>query len=257
MRRGVVLLLSILAGCSDAMQPLETAGPGVVFTYPIDGQVDIPLGSRIVVTFSDPVAEGAVTSGVSLVGPDGPIEANVEVSENGKTPGITSAALVAGTTYGVHVQNSVAPNATNIPGSGPLFSFTTRSTRPRAAAPALVAVNGGDPANISSFRPMFESTTIRLLFSEPLDPRTVRLAPGALELRDAGGQAVPATLFSNGIHASIDPNDDLTADAMYTLKLGDQLRDLGGQAMVPTTVTIVPTASRGATPIAQVLRTRE
>src|SRR5690606_15747267 len=60
-----------------------------------------------------------------------------------------------------------------------------------------------------------------------------------------------------GIHASIDPNDDLTADAMYTLKLGDQLRDLGGQAIAPTTATIVPTASRGPTPIPQVLRPRE
>ena len=238
------------------MQPLETADPGVVFTYPIDGQVDVPLGSRIVITFSDPVADGAATGAVSLVGADGPITADVTVSENGKTVSVTSAAMQAGTTYGVQVQNSLAPNATNIPGSGPLFSFTTRTARPRAAAPALVAVNGGDPAMITSFRPMFESTTIQLVFSEPLDPRTVTIGAGAIELLDAGGQAVPATLISNGIHASIDPKDDLTADAMYTLRLGNALRDLGGQALEPTTVTIVPSASRGATPIAQVLRTR-
>lgn len=257
MRRGVVILLAILAGCSDALKPLETASPGVVFTYPIDGQVDVPLGSRIVVTFSDPVAEDAVQSGVSLVGPDGPIEASVEVSENRKTLSITSAALAAGTTYGVHVQNSVAPKAANIPASGPLFSFTTRNARPRSAPPALVAVNGGDPANIESFRPMFESSTIRLLFSEPLDPRTVRLGADAIELLDAGGQAVPAMVVLSGIHVSIDPKDDLTAGAMYTLKLGSELRDLGGQALEPTTVTIVPTASRGASTLVQMLRVRE
>lgn len=228
----------------------------MVFTFPIDGQVDVPLGARIVVTFSEPVAEGAATSGVSLVGPDGPIEAAVEVSENRKSLSVTSKAMLPGTTYGVQVQNSVAPKATNIPGTGPLFSFTTRSSRPRAAAPTLVAVNGGDPTNITSFRPMFESTTIQLLFSEPLDPRGVKLAPGSVELLDAGGQVVPAILYANGIHASIDPKDDLTAGAMYTLKLGNQLVDLGGQAITPTTVSIVPASTRTSAPIAQVLRTR-
>jgi hypothetical protein len=250
-------LCFVLAGCSDAVQPLKTADPGVVFTYPIDGQLDVPLGARIVVTFSDPVAEGAATSGVSIVGPTGPVQAAIEVSENGKSLSITSSALEAGTTYGVQVQNSVAPNATNIPGSGPLFSFTTRSARPRAAVPSIVAVNGGDPTDIASFRPMFETTTIRLVFSEPLDPRTVRTGAGGFELLDSAGAVVPAALFSNGIHVSIDPKDDLTAGSMYVLRVGNQLRDLGGQAMSPTVVTIVPTASRNGTPIAQVLRTRQ
>jgi hypothetical protein len=256
LRRGVVVLGVLAFGCSDSVQPLDTAAPGVVFTYPIDGQVDVPLGSRIAITFSEPVVESAAPSAVSLVGPAGAVMASVTLSENGKTVLVESDALEPGTTYGVQVQNAISPDAKNIPGSGPLFSFTTRNSRPRAAVPKLVAVNGGDPIDVTSFRPMFESTTIRLVFSEPLDPRTITQAAGGIELLDAGGSAVPAMLIHNGIHASIDPKTDLTAGAMYTLRLGNQLKDLGGQALTPTTVTIIPASTRGTTPIAQTLRTR-
>lgn len=230
----------------------------MVFTYPIDGQVDVPLGSRIVITFSDPVDEGAAASAVSLEGPDGPVQTEVVVSDTGKSVSITSDALAPGTTYGVHVQNGIAPKAENIPGTGPLFSFTTRSSLPRAEAPTLVAVNGGDPTMVgTSFRPMFETTTIRLLFSEPIDPRSLSLGAGSIELLDSTGSAVPATLIANGIHASIDPKEDLSAGSMYTLRLGNQIRDLGGQALTPTAVTITPQSTGAATPIKQVLRTRQ
>lgn len=255
--RGRLLVFCLVAGCGDAVEPLKTAAPGVVFTYPIDGQVDVPLGSRIVITFSDPVVESAAASAVSLVGPDGPVQASVTVSGEGKSVNITSDALQPGTRYAVQVQNSLAPDAENIPGSGPLFSFTTRSTRPRAGAPALIAVNGGDPANPTSFRPLFETSTIRLVFSEPLDPRSVRLGAGAIELLDAAGNAVPATLVSSGIHASIDPKDDLTPGVSYTLRIGNQVRDLGGQAMAPIAVTLAPQTSLGSAPIPQRLRTRQ
>ncbi len=253
-----VLLCLLVAGCSDAVEPLKTAAPGVVFTYPIEGQLDVPLGSRIVITFSDPVDESMAASAVSLVGPDGPVETEVSVTGAGTSVNITSAVLAPGTTYGVQVQNALAPDAQNIPGTGPLFSFTTRSSQPRSGPPTLVAVNGGDPTQVgTSFRPMFETTTIRLVFSEPLDPRSVARAAGAIELLDESGNQVPASLVSSGIHVSIDPVEDLAAGGMYTLRLGDQLRDLGGEALAPTTVTIVPQAIGAATPIGQVLRTRQ
>ncbi|HEY5943850.1 MAG TPA: Ig-like domain-containing protein [Kofleriaceae bacterium] len=258
LRRASFVLCLVVAGCGDPVEPLKTAAPGVIFTYPNNGQVDVPLGSRIVITFSDPVVESAAASAVSLVGPAGPVQANVEVSDNGKTVSVTSDALAAGTTYDVQVQNSLAPSAENIPGTGPLLSFTTRNKRPRAAAPTLLAVNGGDPTKIgTSFRPMFETTTLRLVFSEPLDPRSIKLGSGGIELLDSAGAAVAATLLSNGIHVSIDPKTDLTPGAMYTLRLGNQLLDLGGQALMPISMQFTPQNSRGSGTISQVLRTRQ
>jgi hypothetical protein len=253
--RAFVVLCLVAVGCGDSVEPLKTAEPGVIFTYPINGEVDVPLGARLVITFSDPIVESQAASAVSVVGPAGPVA--IDVVGKDKTVSITSTAFAPGTKYEVHVQNSLAPTAANIPGSGPLFSFTTRSAKPHSGAPTLIAVNGGDPANPTSFRPMFETSTIRLVFSEPLDPRSVKVGAGGVELLDSAGAAVPATVFSNGIHISIDPKNDLTAGSTYTLRLGNQLLDLGGQALMPTAVTLTPQASLGGPPIKQTLRARQ
>lgn len=262
-----------MAACGYSTPPLQTAEPGVVFTYPIDAQVDVPLGARIVLTFSDPVAASAigacsgqgtsVTGALCLVGPDGPVDATPEVSADGKSVSWLAPAMQAGTTYSVYARQELNPVATNLPASGPLFSFTTRTTRPRAALPSLVAVNGSDPTRLAdpaaAFRPMFETSTIRLLFSEPLDPRSVVSGPGAVELVEmASGMAVPATVIASGIHVAIDPVTDLMGGATYQLRLGNRLVDLGGQSLAATSVTLVPKDTRGSVgPIPQVLRTRQ
>ena len=264
MRAIVISALVATAACgSGVTQPLETAQPGVVFAYPVDGQVDVPLGTRVIVTFSEPVVASALTcsdpaSGAfCIVGPGGPVAVTPEVSADGKTVRVDSPGYDPGTRYQVIVGPALDPDAQNLP-SGPLVTFTTRADRPRAAAPALVAVNGGDPMNPESFRPMFETSTIRLVFSEPLDPRTIALAPGSIELLDPTGGEVPATVIAKDIHVSIDPVTDLTAGTTYTLRLGAMIHDLGGQALAQTEVALTPRASLGSSPpIPQVLRTRQ
>src|SRR5215510_2290635 len=226
----LILVVAMAAACSSATAPLATAEPGVVYTYPLDGQLDVPLGARVVVTFSDPVDPGAVgacsgtgaevTGAICLVGPDGPVDATAQVVGDGKTVQFAGVAFAPGTKYTVYARPAVAPAAKNLPATGPLLRFTTRSTQPRAAPPAVIAVNGAAPTTPEGFRPMFESSTIRLVFSEPLDPRTVVLGPGAIELVDMmSGQKVPATLLAGGIHVSIDPNVDLVAGKPYQVKI--------------------------------------
>ncbi|MBA3821100.1 MAG: Ig-like domain-containing protein, partial [Deltaproteobacteria bacterium] len=257
-----------VAACGGSTAPLQTADPGVVFTFPIDQQVDVPLGTRIVVAFSDPVVgsglggctgSGAtVSGGFCLVGPDGIVEGTAEISADGKAVQIADARLEPGARYAIHVGTQLSPTATNL-ATGPLFEFTTRSSHARAAPPALIAVNGGDPAAPTAFRPMFETSTLRLVFSEPLDPRGVTLGPGSIELVNmTTSSIVPALVLAHGIHVAIDPVDDLTPGATYQVRLGTRLVDLGGQPLVPTTVAVTPQDTRGAIgPIAQVLRTRQ
>ena len=235
-----------------------------MFSFPVDGQRDVPLGSRIVVTFSDPVAKSALgactadSGAFCLVGPDGPVDATAEVVGDGKSVQLAAADLVEGTEYQLYVRSALAPDATNLPVSGPLVKFTTRTKRPRAAAPTVIAVNGGDPASPTSFRPMFETSTIRLVFSEPLDPRTVTNVTGSVELFDTVTRMpVPATVIASGVHVAIDPNKDLTAGTAYELRLGNRLLDLGGQPLAPITITLTPSNSKGTITIPQVLRTRQ
>ena len=254
----VMALGLVVAACGpDTIPPLQTAEPGVVFTYPVDTQLDVPLGTRILVTFSDPVVASALGS-ITLEGPAGPIAATAEVVNEGRTVQFADAALEAGTTYNVVVKAALAPDATNLPTTGPLFSFTTRIAQARAAVPTLVGVNGAPAATPTAFRPMFETSTIRLLFSEPLDPRTIASGAGAIELLDAVTRMpIPSTLVSSGVHVAIDPRMDLTAGATYELRLGNRLVDLGGTPLTPTTVMLTPVNSRGTSPIPQVLRTRQ
>lgn len=251
-------------GCGDNEGPLENAKRGVVLAFPVDGQLDVPTGARIFVSFSEKVEDSALgtcdasgAGGFCVVGPNGPVAAMAEVVGDGKTVQITGG-LEAGTAYALHVGRELAPFAENLPESGPLVSFTTRSARPNSAAPAVIAVNGNAPDKLASAaHPMFEATTIRLVFSEPLDPRTVAAGAGKVELL-AGGTAVPVTVLSEGIHVSIDPKTDLTAGTAYELKLGTQITDLSGRALAPVSFMLTPLNSRGMTgPIAQVLRVRQ
>jgi hypothetical protein len=253
---------ALVAACSGPVAPLTTAEPGVLFTYPANKQLDVPTGARVVVSFSDPIVERALGSctatsgGFCVVGPDGPVDVTPIVSDDGRTVSMPAGELAEGTSYQVFVRSELAPEARNLPASGPLVTFTTRSARPRAAAPELIAFTGAAPGMADGFRPLFETSTLRLVFSEPLDPKTVTLAAGSIELLDSAGSAVPATILASGIHVAIDPKDDLTPGSMYVLRLGSQLVDLGGQAMAPTTLTITPSRSEGA-PIPQLLRTRQ
>ncbi len=260
MSRRVFASLVVLAGCGSSPDPIEpTALPGVVFTYPLSDQLDVPTGTRVVVTFSEPVTASALgpctatTGAFCVVGPGGPV-GTPTVTPDGLGVQLEGG-LEPGTTYEVLVRAELAPFAANL-GTGPLLRFTTRSVRARVAGPTLVGVNGAPPEQVDAFRPMLESSTIRLVVSEPLDPRTVTHGPGGFELVDASGTAVAATLVASGIHASLDPVEDLVPGARYEVRLGDQLRDLGGAPFAPTTVALIPQSSGAGMPIPQTLRSR-
>ena len=239
----------------------------MVFTSPSNGQLDVPLGTRVVVTFSDPVSAGALggctasdsaaSGGLCLVGPNGPVAAMAEVAPgDGTSVQFVSPALEPGTTYQVFASTALAPTAANLPASGPLFSFTTRSTRPRAAPPSVIAIDGSDPAHVGQHRPMYQTSTIRLVFSEPLDPATVVAGTGSVELvEQTSGTVVPATVIANGIHVSIDPVADLTGGTMYSLKLGNRITDTGGTPLAPIAFALAPADSAGRGITKQVLRT--
>src|SRR5215468_9838598 len=123
------VMVGVTAACSSAAGPPAPV-PGVIYTFPADGQVDVPLGARIVVTFSDPVNAGAIAAcagtaaqpvgALCLVGPDGPVAVNAAVAGDGRIVQLT-AALAEGTTYAVYARSELAPTARNLPASGPLF----------------------------------------------------------------------------------------------------------------------------------------
>ncbi len=239
--------------------PTLSEDPGIIYTFPYDGQADVSPDALILASFTDAVnpgalaepcaLEGGAARGVCLVGPDGvvPVVATVGGPDDNVVQ-IAAAGLTPGAGYELFVGPAVLWDAaTNLPASGPLIRFRTAGSRPiPGVAPSLVAINGEPPerfaadTSTASVFPFADFTTVRLVFSEPVDPRT--LDGVALVAADTG-EPVAAAVLSQGHRVVIDPDADLRADARYELRLGDTLRDLDGEAAAPAVYAFEPAYS--------------
>ncbi len=225
------------------------AGSGVVSAWPKDGDLDVPVRSPLVLQFSSApslalidspcVAMSQVPTGrLCLQGPTGFVEGDATVKGNTltfapKTP------LQEGAEYRVLVSPAVLEGATNVPAEKPLVSFRARSERPKAKTAAIVlALNGQAPETprASSDYTVLDVDSLRLLFSEPLGLDTVISDNVTLEelLPDGTSARVQAGLLCDGIHLTVDPQQDLDAARKYRLVLGPNLKDFGRELAKPT-----------------------
>lgn len=241
------------SGSSSHFSRNQIAGPGagVVFSYPADGQWDVPTGARLVLTFSEALpaspaaacsrdAAGQLTGTFCVEGPDGFVAGEVAVSGTVLTfeP---AARLAAGATYQVWALPALLPGATNLPAQTPLLTFHTRSERIRAGQAATVlAVNGyARNADGSSPTPYLDVAPLRLLFSEPLDPAT--LTPASVRLvHAADGAVVDGLPVVHGVHLTFQPAAPLTAGDAYRLELTAAAHDLGGESITPVALDFTP-----------------
>ena len=264
--------VAALTGCGADFGPYAPPRPGagVIFTYPFDGQRDVPTGTTIVVTFTDPVArdvvarscslvDGVVSGGFcvrgpsGLVAPDGPIEVT---GARDNVIRFTSHALESGAVYEVIGSPALLEGgAENLHDGEPLLRFTTRSEQTIAGQDAtIIAINGDDPgvyragATAEPRFPFLDFSTLRLVFSEPIDPVTV-IAGSTIDLIEVdpstGAQrAVSGTWLVQGIHASFDPDTDLVPGTTYELRVRAGIRDLGGEPVEAGEYELVPADTR-------------
>lgn len=225
-------------------------GPGVIFSYPADGQWDVPLRARLLLGFSKALpatvdgacsrANGKVTGAFCVEGPDGFVQGSLTI-DGATLVFLPTGGLAPGATYRVWARPALVPGATNLPTDTPLLTFHARSTRTRAGAPATVLTVNGAPlaADGSSPQPFYDVGSVRLLFSEPLDRTTV--APGTVRLVHApSGAAVDGVVVADGIHLTFDPAEALSAGERYRLEVDAAVRDAGGEAIAPFSVTLTP-----------------
>jgi hypothetical protein len=245
------------SGCTSQQAPASSQaladppGPGVVFSYPADGQYDVPAGARVLLAFSDPIrravdtacgrAGGEVTGTFCVEGPDGFVAGSVAVE--GSTLAFTPAARLApGATYKVWARPALLAGATNLPTATPLVTFRARSTRARGGEAATVLTVNGAPvaaAGGASAQPLLDAAPIRLVFSEPLDPTTLG-STGVRLVHAADGAAVDGVVLARGVHLTFQPAAALVAGDRYRLELTAAVRDLGGEAIAPVSVELTP-----------------
>lgn len=264
------VLVAGFAGCSnDASSPLpfEAPGPGVTFSFPLSGQLDVPVSSTILVAFSEVIdgtvlagdcsisATGITTGGLCVVGGDGIVAGSARlVGHSSKAVEFVPESLEPGQTYTVYASPMLlAAGAGNIPVGDQLFQFTTRQDKIAVAETAFVVAINGDVPEVYSVAsstapsfPLVDFATFRLVFSEPIDERTAILGESIEFLEVDGETEVPVAgqLLAQGIHMSFDPDEDLKPGATYQLRIKPEFLDLGGEALEAQVYEFQPGSSR-------------
>ncbi|MDX1804164.1 MAG: Ig-like domain-containing protein [Alcanivorax sp.] len=240
-------------------------GDALIYAYPDNGLVDVPLSTHGLWVFSSPVDKQAVsrpcTGGAGekpqgsfcVTGPDGVVDMSQHLSviNGGKTIQLDMSILKAGTRYQVWVRPSANPQAVNLSGDKPLLSFRTRQSNPiPGQAPYILAVNHDSPdafapdTKVKTRFPFMDFSPIRVTFSEPLDQNTMVQGQTVtlMEVDDSGNDVgeVPASMHSERHYLSLQPKQYLTPGHHYQLRLSSDIHDLDNQSLAATTLEFVP-----------------
>lgn len=260
-----VFIFLFISSCSeeatDAIDITEVLDDGVIFTYPIDGQTDIPLTTHFYTTFTSNVNSIEVSE-VCSVDPSGNLDSGkfclIDEDDNVITITTTitnniikfrSDELVQGTQYSLYVNPSVwgAPSA--VLSETPLYSFTTRQYDPIVGvSPEVKAINGENPdaflpgSLISSRLPFMDFFTVRVELSEPVDENSVQLGSSFI-FEEVGGTDVEGAIIVKGQHIVFDPDEDLSPGTLYRLTLTTGITDLNGEAITNIIFEVTPTAA--------------
>lgn len=237
----ILVLAGTLAACSgtsgnggDANEPPDeppTSPQSLKFTYPYNGQQDVPLGTQIVATFASAVTSN--TDAFALVSASGQTQP-ISVTQDSNQQNIYRIQPVAQPSSGNPVK--LAPETTyKVQLNGKTkFRFTTRPTPTRPAGAQgfkVVARTPGTSNPVTGVTlPFTEFNTIRLVLSAPVDESTVQKGVTFL-FKDGSGQTVKGNLTALGHYISFDPKKDLTADKTYTLTLTTGVESAFGAAL--------------------------
>lgn len=282
----IAALSTVLTGCGgDDNTPFQPTAhdDALVYTYPMDGMVDVPTPSKVLLVFSGQVSKTAVLSNCTgtadapsgsfcVTGPDGPVDtaSRTSIINNGRTIEFHMKSLQAGTTYQVWVRQEASPSASNLNNDEPLFSFTTRQDMPvKGSAPAVLAINQENPqaylagSDVKARFPFVDVSPVRLTFSEPLSEDTVLLGDTVQFVKmnaDNSTEAVAVDMLSERHYITLQPDQDLIPGEHYEVRLSNAITDLNGETLTAVNYQFIPRATKASPeaanpPIKQTLQT--
>lgn len=274
-----------ISGCGGDNVPFVPPTPGhaLIYSYPVDGMVDVPTPSKAMLVFSSKVSETAVMANCTgpadapvgsfcVTGPDGPVDtaSHTTITNNGRTIAFSMDALTPGTTYQVWVRREASPKAQNLSGDEPLFSFTTRQEAPiKGQTPAVLAFNQDNPqafiegSDITPTFPIVDISPVRLTFNEPLFDDSVVLGDSVQFIKindDTSEEIVDVDMLAERHYITLQPLEDMQPDTRYEVRLSGDIIDLNGETLEPVTYSFVPRATKASPeaanpPIDQTLQT--
>ena len=260
-----LLLLPLLQACEEDPEVFVPPEPGnaLIYAYPSDGMVDLPLGSKLLLTFSNRIDEAAAKSGcqadgdsfsgaLCLADDEGNLVdlSSATVSNRDRTLTFSMENLQAGKEYSLWVSPEIAPGVVNLKQEGPLVTFRTRQYHPVPnQAPAVLSINQEKPgtylpeATASARFPFMDFSPVRITFTEPLVETSVRYGDTVKLENKASGELVDVAILNERHYITLDPKDDLIGGETYTLTL-EGLEDFDEDVIAPVTFELTARQSK-------------
>lgn len=238
-----IACLAALAGCAGDTDDAQRAqqeqreqwaaqNQSLIYSFPDEGQIEVPVSSPIVLRFSSPVVETAPEIILTEVGGDPVTGLDMEWVDNNRgmiiTPGSN---LKPMTDYIVDVPAIELDKGTAQARS---IAFSTR-----ALFEGPKSQLGTDTFEIIRMIPdgeqyqIMDFSSFRLQFSQPLDRSTARYgnsAESTVQLMGPNG-LVDAHLLVSGRYMTIDPKSELTPGADYSLNITTGLASIYGDTL--------------------------
>ena len=246
----IVLLAGglILAGCKSPISstPSGTTGgdrsvPGAVFTYPFDGEQDVPTGTVLIAKFSGPVDQSTIDASdctrsafqVIDQATGKCLNGKLTVAGDGSILRFSSSAIQPNRTYQMVADSRLMPVQNSLSSGSPIATFVTRHR----------GLYQGEKVSVAQVLPaadrFMDFSTLHVRFSQPVKPSTVQ-AGNSFRFTDAKGNEVDGRLIVKGRYLTFDPSQDLTPGEQYTLTLGSGIQTVNGDALTPYSETLTP-----------------
>ncbi|WP_375177211.1 Ig-like domain-containing protein [Marinobacter mobilis] len=247
----IAAALTLLAGCGgdQAVMLSAEAPPGLIYSYPADGQQEVAPQADLVLRFSTVVAEPRLAL----------------VDADGAAVGHTLQAVDGGQSWLIRPERALAPAQTyRLSLSEPLVTdggtltelddgelvFSTRGSRTTIRSESVTDSRFGLATMIPDGQrfPVMDFSTLRLTLTQDIHPDGV-VYGDSVRLENSAGELVPAYVIARGRQLVIDPlapegsdSDELTAGETYTLTL-KALPNLYGDQMLDLALPLVPRES--------------
>ncbi len=272
----MVMLLPLLSACEEDADVFNPPDPGqaLIYTYPADGMVDLPTGSKMVLTFSSAVNASAITAGceqdgdnfsgpICLADSDGELVdlSSAELTNRNRTLTFSMKNLREGEEYRLWLSNSIARNVINLGADEPVITFRTRQYAPVPnVAPEVMVINMEQPevylpdSGVEGRFPFMDFAPVRLTFSEPLVQSSVKYGSTVSLvhlLRDDQGaltgetELVDVNMLSERQYITLDPKVDLIGGETYQVTLSG-IQDFDEEPVADVTYEFVPLLSKAS-----------
>ncbi len=215
---------------TDSIKPLlDTTAPYIIATSPADNSTDIPINTKITITFSESIDSTTITSDTfkvmnlsdsSFV--QGEIIYSNTIAEFASNPELTPA-----TQYSVTITSKIKDKSGNYLKSDYIFKFTTGAVSiPDLIPPQIILTN---PLNGTVDVPL--NTKITVMFSEPIDKTTLNSETFKI-VNISGSATISGEIIYNENTATFIPQNNMSYNTQYTATLTTEIKDLSGNSLL-------------------------